>query len=60
MVLKAIPGAHVVYVDNDPMVELHSRALLASDGMISVICADLREPDAIPANHPNRGSTKLA
>jgi hypothetical protein len=51
VILKVIPGAHVVYVDNDPMVELHSRALLASDGMISVICADLREPDAI-LDHP--------
>jgi hypothetical protein len=34
----------VVYVDNDPMVELHSRALLDSGGTISVICADLRDP----------------
>jgi hypothetical protein len=51
VVLKVIPAAHVVYVDNDPMVELHSRALLASGGAISVICADLREPDAI-LGHP--------
>src|SRR5215469_9581525 len=47
---KVHPEAHVVYVDNDPMVELHSRALLESGGTISVICADLREPDAI-LNH---------
>jgi len=51
VVQKVVPAAHVVYVDNDPMVELHSRALLDSDGTISVICADLREPDAI-LNHP--------
>jgi O-methyltransferase involved in polyketide biosynthesis len=51
VVQKVIPGAHVVYVDNDPMVELHSRALLASGGTISVICADLREPDSI-LEHP--------
>jgi O-methyltransferase involved in polyketide biosynthesis len=51
VVQKVVPGAHVVYVDNDPMVELHSRALLDSGGTISVICADLREPDAI-INHP--------
>ena len=55
VVQKIVPQAHVVYVDNDPMVELHSRALLGSDsdsgGMISVICADLREPEAI-LEHP--------
>ncbi|MGD0240735.1 MAG: SAM-dependent methyltransferase [Streptosporangiaceae bacterium] len=50
VVQKIIPGAHVVYVDNDPMVELHSRALLDSDGTIGVICGDLREPDSILEN----------
>src|SRR5215469_9146005 len=50
VVLKVSPAAHVVYVDNDPMVELHSRALLADGATISVICADLREPDAILDN----------
>jgi hypothetical protein len=44
VVQKVAPTAHVVYVDNDPMVELHSRALLDSGGTFSVICADLREP----------------
>jgi O-methyltransferase involved in polyketide biosynthesis len=51
VVQKVVPGAHVVYVDNDPMVELHSRALLDSGGTISVICADLREPESI-LDHP--------
>jgi hypothetical protein len=51
VVQKVIPGAHVVYVDNDPMVELHSRVLLDSAGTTSVICADLREPDII-LEHP--------
>ena len=51
VVQKVVPAAHVVYVDNDPMVELHSRALLDSGGTISVICADLREPDTI-LEHP--------
>jgi hypothetical protein len=50
VVQKVVPGARVVYVDNDPMVELHSRALLDSGGTISVICADLREPGSI-LNH---------
>jgi hypothetical protein len=47
VVQKVAPTAHVVYVDNDPMVELHSRALLDSGGTFSVICADLREPESI-------------
>jgi S-adenosyl methyltransferase len=51
VVQKVVPGAHVAYVDNDPMVEMHSRSLLASGGTISVICADLREPDSI-LGHP--------
>lgn len=51
VVQKVVPSAHVVYVDNDPMVEMHSRSLLASGGTISVICADLREPDSI-LEHP--------
>ena len=51
VVQKVVPTAHVVYVDNDPMVELHSRALLDSGGTFSVICADLREPDSI-LDHP--------
>jgi S-adenosyl methyltransferase len=40
------PDARVVYVDNDPMVVTHSRALLAGDNTIA-IQADLRDPDAI-------------
>jgi hypothetical protein len=51
VVQKVVPGARVVYVDNDPMVELHSRSLIDSGGAISVICADLREPDSI-LEHP--------
>jgi SAM-dependent methyltransferase len=44
------PGARVVYVDNDPMVLAHSRALKTS-GNTTVIEADLRDPAAI-LNHP--------
>ena len=50
VVQQVHPAAHVVYVDNDPMVELHSRALLDAGGTISVICADLREPASILEN----------
>ncbi|MBV9379130.1 MAG: SAM-dependent methyltransferase, partial [Streptosporangiaceae bacterium] len=54
------PDARVVYVDNDPMVELHSRALLESGGTISVICADLREPDTILDNSDLRALIDLS
>jgi S-adenosyl methyltransferase len=41
------PGAHIVYVDNDPMVLAHGRALLATDDTTRVISADFREPDKV-------------
>lgn len=51
-VVKRIhPDTRVVYVDNDPMVELHGRAILDAAGTVSVICADLRDPDTI-LGHP--------
>jgi hypothetical protein len=47
VVQKVIPGARVVYVDNDPMVAEQGGRLLAADQSTRVICADLREPDSI-------------
>ena len=43
------PAAHVVYVDNDPIVLTHSRALLVStpEGKCTYIHADLRNPEYI-------------
>jgi hypothetical protein len=43
------PAAHVVYVDNDPLVLAHARALLTStpQGRCAYIHADLREPRTI-------------
>jgi O-methyltransferase involved in polyketide biosynthesis len=43
------PAARVVYVDNDPIVLAHARALLASrpEGKCAYIQADLRDPDYI-------------
>ena len=41
------PGAHVAYVDNDPMVLAHGRALLATDNTTGVISADFREPEKV-------------
>jgi hypothetical protein len=47
------PAARVVYVDNDPIVLAHGRALLASkpEGKSVYIEADMREPEKILA-HP--------
>ncbi|MEU0936335.1 MULTISPECIES: SAM-dependent methyltransferase [unclassified Embleya] len=50
---KIAPESRVVYVDNDPIVLAHARALLSShaDGKTAYIDADVREPDAI-LDHP--------
>jgi hypothetical protein len=47
------PGARVVYVDNDPIVLAHARALLTSQdaGETAFIMADLRQPKSI-LDHP--------
>jgi hypothetical protein len=44
-------SARVVYVDNDPMVLVHGRALLANTPMSTVIEADIRSPQEI-LDHP--------
>ncbi len=41
------PGTKVVYVDNDPIVLAHGRALLAENDYTTVVQADLRQPDQI-------------
>ncbi|MFF9757301.1 SAM-dependent methyltransferase [Streptomyces sp. NPDC014344] len=41
------PTTHVVYVDNDPMVLVHGRALLEQDERTVVIQADMRDTDRI-------------
>jgi S-adenosyl methyltransferase len=41
--LEHVPDAHVVYVDHDPVVLSHARALLADEN-ISVVAGDLRTP----------------
>ncbi|WP_329494508.1 SAM-dependent methyltransferase [Kitasatospora herbaricolor] len=45
------PHARVAYLDNDPIVLVHGRALLAaaSNGSATVVQADLRDPDAVLA-----------
>lgn len=51
VVRKVQPQARVVYVDIDPMVELHNQAIPETGGAVGVICADLRDPEAI-LGHP--------
>jgi hypothetical protein len=48
---RIAPEARIVYVDNDPMVLAHARALLTStqDGVTAYIHADLGEADTIMA-----------
>jgi DNA-binding PadR family transcriptional regulator len=45
------PAARIVYVDNDPLVLVHARALLTSDpkGDTAYLHADIHDPDAILA-----------
>ncbi|WP_347582112.1 SAM-dependent methyltransferase [Streptomyces sp. B5E4] len=45
------PSARVVYVDNDPMVLAHARALLVSrpTGVCDYVNADVHDPDAVLA-----------
>ena len=40
----ASPGARVVYVDNDPVVGVHGRALLADAATARFVTADVRRP----------------
>ncbi|MEV4638532.1 SAM-dependent methyltransferase [Actinoplanes sp. NPDC049548] len=46
------PTARIVYVDNDPLVLVHARALLTSDprGRTAYVDADLRTPERILAD----------
>ncbi|MFF7552903.1 SAM-dependent methyltransferase [Streptomyces olivaceus] len=49
VVQTAAPESHVVYVDNDPIVLAHARALLQSspEGATAYVDADMHNPDAI-------------
>jgi hypothetical protein len=45
------PHARVVYVDNDPVVLVHGRAILAADDNTTVVTADMRTPSDV-LEHP--------
>ena len=42
--------AQVVYVDNDPIVTVHSQALCGNDDGVTVIDGDIRQPEAVFTN----------
>ena len=46
---RVAPECRIVYVDNDPLVLVHARALLTSsaEGVCDYIDADMRDPEAI-------------
>jgi O-methyltransferase involved in polyketide biosynthesis len=46
------PDARVVYVDLDPVVLVHGRALLDADDNTAVVTADMRHPDDV-LGHPD-------
>jgi hypothetical protein len=50
----AAPGARVAYVDYDPVVLSHARALLANGRDVVAVEGDLRSPEAILANERMR------
>jgi hypothetical protein len=52
VVAEIDPGARVVYVDNDPVVVSHARALLVDSDSITAVQADIRDPQGILA-HPD-------
>jgi O-methyltransferase involved in polyketide biosynthesis len=47
---RVTPDAHVVYVDNDPVVLAHARALLAENPNTIAVDGDLRDPAGILAD----------
>jgi O-methyltransferase involved in polyketide biosynthesis len=51
VVQRVAPSSRIVYVDNDPIVLVHARALLTStpQGRTAYLDADLHDPDAILA-----------
>lgn len=44
------PDARVVYVDNDPVVLTHARALMAGDDNVQVVAGDIRQVEQILDN----------
>ncbi|MEQ3550762.1 SAM-dependent methyltransferase [Pseudonocardia nematodicida] len=45
-----VPDSRVLYVDNDPIAAVHSRALLSGDDRTEVVAADLTDPARLLAD----------
>jgi hypothetical protein len=52
---RTAPGTRVIYVDNDPVVLAHARALLAKNADTIVVDGDLRAPERLLADPQVRG-----
>jgi hypothetical protein len=50
VVQPIVPDVTVVYVDNDPMVQLHSQDLVAGEEKIAAVLGELRDPSSILEN----------
>ncbi|MDT5040917.1 MAG: hypothetical protein QOE51_1902 [Actinoplanes sp.] len=59
---RIAPDSRIVYVDNDPLVLVHARALLTSStpGRTAYVDADLRDPAKILDDHALRDTIDLA
>jgi len=57
---RVIPGAAVVYVDNDRVALTHANALLATSDGVAAVFGDLREPDKILADAAATGTIDLS
>jgi hypothetical protein len=58
---RAAPASRVLYVDNDPLVLVHARALLTSspEGRTDYLQADLRDPQTILGHEALRATLDL-
>ena len=50
VVQPIVPDVTVVYIDNDPMVQLHSEDLVSGEEKIAAVLGELREPSSILEN----------
>ncbi|MFC6879279.1 MULTISPECIES: SAM-dependent methyltransferase [Actinomadura] len=58
--LRINPAARVVYVDNDPHVLTHARALLEHDERTVIVDGDFSDPEALLADPQIRGHLDLS
>jgi hypothetical protein len=57
---SVIPDARVVYVDNDPLVMAHARAMLADSGGVIAVAGDVRNPFDFIGHDAVRGLTDFS